>query len=98
MLEVKFPNLNKPESKNQTSFLNQFMNVAIAFHQRVSSVFLPTAIKFHYLFNLRDLSNIVQVRSTSNEEILSDRHLLGNVVCFVEKYFHGSGFPSFVYA
>ncbi len=61
MLETKFSNFNKIDSKNQTNFLNQFITIVIQFHQRVSSVFLPTAIKFHYIFNLRDLSNIVQV-------------------------------------
>lgn len=37
------------------------VQLALALHQRVSSTFLPTAIKFHYIFNLRDLSNIFQV-------------------------------------
>ena len=40
---------------------DKIVNAALNMHQRVTTLFLPTAIKFHYIFNLRDLSNIFQV-------------------------------------
>lgn len=37
------------------------INLAVTFHQKIATTFLPTAIKFHYIFNLRDFANIFQV-------------------------------------
>ncbi|TPX33478.1 hypothetical protein SmJEL517_g03633 [Synchytrium microbalum] len=39
---------------------DRLVTAALGLHKRVSAFFLPTAVKFHYIFNLRDLSNIFQ--------------------------------------
>uniref|UniRef100_A0A8I3MI02 Dynein axonemal heavy chain 9 n=1 Tax=Canis lupus familiaris TaxID=9615 RepID=A0A8I3MI02_CANLF len=38
----------------------QLISLALTFHQKIATTFLPTAIKFHYVFNLRDFANIFQ--------------------------------------
>lgn len=39
----------------------QLIALALGLHRKVAATFLPTAVKFHYVFNLRDFSNIFQV-------------------------------------
>ncbi|XP_077967769.1 dynein beta chain, ciliary-like [Styela clava] len=47
-------------SMNVQKAASNLVDMALALHQKISQSFLPTAIKFHYVFNLRDLSNIFQ--------------------------------------
>ncbi|XP_021069297.1 dynein heavy chain 17, axonemal isoform X2 [Mus pahari] len=49
---------------------SHLVNAALALHQKIAATFLPTAIRFHYIFNLRDLSNIFQGILFSTAEIL----------------------------
>ncbi|NXO76324.1 DYH9 protein, partial [Sitta europaea] len=48
----------------------QLVALALGLHQKVAATFLPTALKFHYVFNLRDLSNIFQGLLFSTPECL----------------------------
>ncbi|NXD73362.1 DYH9 protein, partial [Eolophus roseicapillus] len=48
----------------------QLVALALRLHQKVAATFLPTAIKFHYVFNLRDFSNIFQGLLFSTPECL----------------------------
>ncbi|NXF09729.1 DYH9 protein, partial [Smithornis capensis] len=50
----------------------QLLALALGLHQRVAVTFLPTAAKFHYVFNLRDFSNIFQGLLFSTPEYLKE--------------------------
>ena len=39
----------------------KLVDASIELHRHVMNNFLPSAVKFHYQFNLRELSNITQV-------------------------------------
>ncbi|XP_069702004.1 dynein beta chain, ciliary-like [Periplaneta americana] len=55
--------LSNPLLRIQPSVLRiapLLVSAALALHQKMTQQFLPTAVKFHYVFNLRDLSNIFQ--------------------------------------
>ncbi|XP_037664378.1 dynein heavy chain 9, axonemal isoform X4 [Choloepus didactylus] len=55
----------------------QLISLALTFHQRIATTFLPTAIKFHYIFNLRDFANIFQgILFSSVECIKSSQDLV----------------------
>ncbi|XP_066544120.1 dynein axonemal heavy chain 11 [Amia ocellicauda] len=43
-----------------TKSVGTVIQAAICLHQKMTQNFLPTAIRFHYIFNMRDLSNIFQ--------------------------------------
>lgn len=53
-----------------TELCGNIVQAALQLHHRCAQVFLPTATKFHYIFNLRDLSNCFQGLLFSGNECL----------------------------
>ncbi|XP_076261923.1 dynein heavy chain at 93AB isoform X2 [Rhynchophorus ferrugineus] len=51
--EYKFPSI-------VVNLAESIVAATIALHNKASQIFLPTALKFHYIFNLRDISNVFQ--------------------------------------
>lgn len=46
---------------------SHLIRAAVALHMKINQSFLPTAIKFHYNFTMRDLANIFSVRKQVNK-------------------------------
>ncbi|XP_068888721.1 dynein axonemal heavy chain 9 isoform X1 [Aphelocoma coerulescens] len=59
-------NFTEPVQKSA----QQLVALALGLHRKVAATFLPTAVKFHYVFNLRDFSNIFQGLLFSTPECL----------------------------
>ncbi|XP_050446950.1 dynein beta chain, ciliary-like [Cataglyphis hispanica] len=51
-------------------FMIPLIDTALYLHDKMVSTFLPTVAKFHYLFNLRDLTNIFQGMLFARGDIL----------------------------
>nr|CAI5851783.1 unnamed protein product [Callosobruchus analis] len=62
--EYKFPSFICKLSEN-------VVNASVALHHKVSQIYLPTAVKFHYIFNLRDISNVFQGLLFSTNDCLN---------------------------
>lgn len=60
ILNQHFINAEQKFNVCVTKIAPNIIAASLALHAKVTQVFLPTAIKFHYIFNLRDLSNIFQ--------------------------------------
>ncbi|KAL9894878.1 dynein beta chain, ciliary [Glossina fuscipes] len=63
-------------AKSVISLCGPLVQTAILLHQKVATTFLPTAVKFHYNFNLRDIANIFTGMLYANFETCPNPNLL----------------------
>ncbi|XP_073997627.1 dynein beta chain, ciliary-like isoform X3 [Rhodnius prolixus] len=66
--------LHNPNQKFKLAviqFADKLLATALSVHIRMQAEFLPTAIKFHYIFNLRDMSNLFQAVLMASSDCIS---------------------------
>ncbi|CAH1732929.1 unnamed protein product [Aphis gossypii] len=71
ILNQHFGNFEYRIPQVASKLADNVIEATIWLHNKVNSVFLPTATKFHYIFNLRDLSNVFQGLLFSTGECLN---------------------------
>lgn len=71
ILSQHFANAEQKFNPCVTKIGANIVAASLALHNKVSQIFLPTAVKFHYIFNLRDLSNIFQGLLFSTSDCLT---------------------------
>nr|NP_001262793.1 dynein heavy chain at 93AB, isoform C [Drosophila melanogaster]AGB96173.1 dynein heavy chain at 93AB, isoform C [Drosophila melanogaster] len=71
ILAQHFANAEQKFTPIVTRMTPNIVAATIALHNKCLQVFLPTAIKSHYIFNLRDISNVFQGLLFSSTECLT---------------------------
>ncbi|XP_037924668.1 dynein beta chain, ciliary isoform X3 [Hermetia illucens] len=71
ILASHFVNAEQKINAGVTRLTGNIVTASLNLHNKIAQVFLPTAIKSHYIFNLRDLSNVFQGLLFSTSECLA---------------------------
>lgn len=67
ILSQHFANAEQKFNPIVTRMTSNIVVATLALHNKSMQIFLPTAIKSHYIFNLRDISNVFQVSGGINQ-------------------------------